>query len=270
MVNAVIKVKNLKKSYGDLAAVDDVSFEVNSGEIFGLLGPNGAGKTTVLEILEGLRKPDAGSIDLLGINPFHDNLQLKKIIGVQLQTSGLPAINIITIPPLTTLLHTTLLSIIIISASHLFFNAPLPANWFWFILSLLITAFSLAGLGMLIGVISLNSRATILWSQLIFLPSMLIGGLMVPSSILPKALLKIGFLLPSTYAINMFQGLAQNQTVLFNPAWSIIILLGTGISAFGLAVYLFNWDSRNKTRKGNPFLAILALIPLIIGVIILP
>lgn len=90
MVNAVIKVKNLKKSYGDLAAVDDVSFEVNSGEIFGLLGPNGAGKTTVLEILEGLRKPDAGSIDLLGINPFHDNLQLKNIIGVQLQTSGLP------------------------------------------------------------------------------------------------------------------------------------------------------------------------------------
>jgi len=186
------------------------------------------------------------------------------------KTNGIPAINIIIMPPLTTLLHTTLLSIIIISASHLFFNAPLPANWFWFILSLLITAFSLAGLGMLIGVISLNSRATILWSQLIFLPSMLIGGLMVPSSILPKALLKIGFLLPSTYAINMFQGLAQNQTVLFNPAWSIIILLGTGISAFGLAVYLFNWDSRNKTRKGNPFLAILALIPLIIGVIILP
>jgi ABC-2 type transport system ATP-binding protein len=90
LVNAVIKVKNLKKSYGDLAAVDNVSFEVNSGEIFGLLGPNGAGKTTVLEILEGLRKPDAGSINLLGINPFHDNLQLKNIIGVQLQTSGLP------------------------------------------------------------------------------------------------------------------------------------------------------------------------------------
>jgi ABC-2 type transport system ATP-binding protein len=90
LVNTAIEVKNLKKSYGSLVAVNDVSFEVNIGEIFGLLGPNGAGKTTILEILEGLRKPDYGKINLLGINPFYNSRQLKKIIGVQLQTSGLP------------------------------------------------------------------------------------------------------------------------------------------------------------------------------------
>lgn len=183
--------------------------------------------------------------------------------------NGVPAKNIIMIPPITTFLHTTLLSVIIIIASILFFKAPSPANWLWFILCLLMTAFSFAGLGMLIGVISINSRATILWSQLIFLPSMLIGGLMVPTDILPVALLRISFLFPSTYAMNIFQGLALNRAVIINPIWSIIILFGTGILSFGFAIYLFNWDSKNKTRRGNPLLAFLTLIPLIAGVIFL-
>jgi ABC-2 type transport system ATP-binding protein len=91
MSEPAIKVLSLTKSYGELLAVDDVSFNVQPGEIFGLLGPNGAGKTTTLECLEGLRRPDRGDIRIMGIDPVRSVRRLHKNIGVQLQTSGLPA-----------------------------------------------------------------------------------------------------------------------------------------------------------------------------------
>ncbi len=65
-----ISARDLRKSYGALQAVDGVSFEVRAGEFFGILGPNGAGKTTTLEIVEGLRRPDAGTVSLLGRRPW--------------------------------------------------------------------------------------------------------------------------------------------------------------------------------------------------------
>jgi len=90
MNDTVIKVKDFRKVYGDLVAVDGISFEVQRGEIFGLLGPNGAGKTTTLETLEGLRAPDGGSLRILGVDPARESRKLRNLIGVQLQTSGLP------------------------------------------------------------------------------------------------------------------------------------------------------------------------------------
>ncbi|RSM67498.1 ABC transporter ATP-binding protein [Kibdelosporangium aridum] len=83
-----IVVSGIRKSYGDLTAVDGVSFTVAEGEFFGILGPNGAGKTTTLEIVEGLREPDAGSVTLLGENPWPRKVQLLPRIGVQLQASA--------------------------------------------------------------------------------------------------------------------------------------------------------------------------------------
>ncbi len=85
----VIEVTDLRKRYGDVQAVDGVTFEVQRGEIFGLLGPNGAGKTTTVEILEGLRKPDTGSVQVLGIDAAHQPAGVKERIGVQLQTAAL-------------------------------------------------------------------------------------------------------------------------------------------------------------------------------------
>ncbi len=87
--NTVIKVEGLKKSYGSNKAVDDVSFEVSHGEIFGMVGPNGAGKTTTIECIEGLRKFDEGSIDVLGYDPQKEGSKLKPVIGIQLQQSQL-------------------------------------------------------------------------------------------------------------------------------------------------------------------------------------
>ncbi len=85
----VVEVSNLKKSYGSLIAVDDVSFNVEEGEIFGLLGPNGAGKTTTMECVEGVRDPDAGSIRVLGRDPSVRSSDLLNRIGVQLQEAQL-------------------------------------------------------------------------------------------------------------------------------------------------------------------------------------
>ncbi len=89
-MNPIIQVEKLRKTYGKVVAVDDISFEVHEGEIFGMVGPNGAGKTTTIECLEGLRRPDVGSIRVLGIDPQHEGQTLRLNAGMQLQQSNLP------------------------------------------------------------------------------------------------------------------------------------------------------------------------------------
>jgi ABC-2 type transport system ATP-binding protein len=87
---AILEVANLRKRYGDTVAVDDVSFSVETGEIFGILGPNGAGKTTTVECVSGLRTPDRGSVKVLDLDPWRDRAELRERVGVQLQESRLP------------------------------------------------------------------------------------------------------------------------------------------------------------------------------------
>jgi len=84
----IIQVQDLRKSYGDLKAVDGISFGVSAGEVFGILGPNGAGKTTTVEILEGMRAPDSGIAVVNGIDVQKHPRAVKKIIGIQLQSSA--------------------------------------------------------------------------------------------------------------------------------------------------------------------------------------
>ena len=87
---STIKVQNLKKYYGDVKAVDDLSIEIFAGEVFGFLGPNGAGKTTTVEMLEGLRDADSGSISVLGCSIPKEAEKIKQEVGVQLQITDLP------------------------------------------------------------------------------------------------------------------------------------------------------------------------------------
>jgi ABC-2 type transport system ATP-binding protein len=87
---AVIEVVDLRKSYGQRTALAGVSFSVEAGEVFGIVGPNGAGKTTAVECLAGLRRPDAGTVRVLGLDPRHAGPRLRQRIGVQLQESQLP------------------------------------------------------------------------------------------------------------------------------------------------------------------------------------
>ena len=96
MSNTIIQVKNLVKNYGNFQAVKGISFEVFEGEIFGLLGPNGAGKSTTLEIIETLREKTSGEVWVNGFNLDKEPDEIKKIIGVQLQTSGYyPGLNLV-------------------------------------------------------------------------------------------------------------------------------------------------------------------------------
>jgi ABC-2 type transport system ATP-binding protein len=85
-----VEIAHLRKTYGAVAAVDDVSFSVAEGEIFGILGPNGAGKTTTVECAIGLRSPDSGTIRLMGLDPHADRDEVHEIVGVQLQASAMP------------------------------------------------------------------------------------------------------------------------------------------------------------------------------------
>ena len=90
MKDSVIQVQDFTKTYDDFVAVDNVTFDVQQGEIFGLLGPNGAGKTSTLESLEGLRAPDGGTLRVAGVDPTREPRKLRNLIGVQLQSAGLP------------------------------------------------------------------------------------------------------------------------------------------------------------------------------------
>ena len=89
MSSPVVRVSGIRKTYGTTVAVDDVSFEVQPGEIFGLIGPNGAGKTTTMECVEGLRQPERGRIEVFGLDPTRDARTLQDRIGVQLQEAQL-------------------------------------------------------------------------------------------------------------------------------------------------------------------------------------
>jgi ABC-2 type transport system permease protein len=183
--------------------------------------------------------------------------------------NGVPALSIVTIPVLSSFVHIILVSTFITFTAGPFFKAGIPVNWGYFVLILLLASFVFASLGMLIGVVSPNSRSIVLFSQAIFLPSMILGGLMVPSSMLPPALFRISLLLPTVHAMNAWKGLAFKMEPIFDPRWSLLILLSSGVIAFALAIYLFNWDSKNKRKGRSPFLALLALLPYVLGAIFL-
>jgi ABC-2 type transport system ATP-binding protein len=88
---AIIEVRDLRKTYGTTRAVDGIDLDVHEGEVLGVLGPNGAGKTTTVEIVAGLRRPDAGTVSVVGLVPWRDRADLTRVLGVQLQSGGLQA-----------------------------------------------------------------------------------------------------------------------------------------------------------------------------------
>lgn len=183
--------------------------------------------------------------------------------------NGVPALSILTIPALTTGVHIIITAAVIMVTAQPLFQAALPASWPAFILITLLTAFTCSGIGALIGVISANSRVTILWSQLIYLPSMMLSGMMVPVSMLPAGLARIAELLPATHAMRAYEGLAYGRATAYDPRLSLLILVTGGVLAFVLALLLFNWDSRNVTRRLHPATAALALVPYALAALLL-
>ncbi len=89
---------------------------------------------------------------------------------------------------------------------------------------------------------------------------------MLPTSLLPEAAEKVSQIIPSTHAMNAFSGLAMGGEALFDPWGSILVLLLSGVIAFGLAIYMFSWDSNNRNQRGHPVLAALVLLPFVVGI----
>lgn len=181
--------------------------------------------------------------------------------------NGVPAVSILSIAGLTTGLHLALVSLIIVVSAPILFDAQVPTNGLALLLTLAALWLATTGLGLLIGVVSPSTRMTVLLSQAIFVPSMLLGGMMMPYSFLPEAAQQVAQLLPASQAMNAFNSLAMGGTADFNPWGSIIALSASGLLAFGLALYLFSWDSKNGARRGRPALALLALLPYVVGIL---
>ena len=182
--------------------------------------------------------------------------------------NGVPAISILTIPTISTIFHALIVAVIIsLTGSALFGGTP-PVDWGSFTAITLVVVLVLGAIGALIGVIATGSRSTVLWSQLVFLPSMLLGGLMMPLDILPESVRSVSALLPTSHAMQAYLGFAYKQPTVFNPTISLIVLAVSGLIAFGLSIYLFNWDSRNSARRGHPLMALLVLVPYLIAAFI--
>jgi ABC-2 type transport system permease protein len=183
--------------------------------------------------------------------------------------NGVPAVSILAIPFVATIFHSTILAIIILITAPTVFGGKSVENVGGFILVFYAIAFAGAGLGLLIGTISKNIRVTVLWSQLIFLPSMLLGGLMIPTNTLPGSIARVSRILPSTYAMNAFQSLSFAGESIFSPLWSVIILFAGGALSFIVSTYLFKWDNHNNSKAKNSLLALIALFPYVLGAIFL-
>jgi ABC-2 type transport system permease protein len=182
--------------------------------------------------------------------------------------NGVPAAAIVTIPVLTSTVHVLVVSIIITLTAGPLFGGALPVNPAAFAGLLVLGAFTLCSMGALIGVVSTNGRAVLGLSQAIFLPSMILSGLMLPLSILPASLQKVAALLPPAHIMQAMQGYAYGLPTAFSPAGSVLVTVVAGVLAFGLAVFLFNWDKQSQVRRGHPAFAALVMAPYIVAALL--
>ena len=181
---------------------------------------------------------------------------------------GVPLKSVFIIPVVTTMLHITIVSLIILGTAAVFFKAALPQNIYSFFGVYAVVLFAFTGLGTLIAVCSPNGRLTVLLAQLVFLPSMLLGGVMMPSSVLSEGVQRAALLLPTTYSTNALNAAYSGQQAVYSLQGSLMILVLGGIVSFTLAAYLFTWDSKTTNTLHN--LASLAvIIPYVLGIILL-
>lgn len=204
---------------------------------------------------------------LLGMpNP----MVLNKEMGIyrSYKIYGVPLKSVFIIPVVTTMLHITIVSLIILGTAAIFFKAALPQNIFSFFGVYVVVLFAFTGLGALIAVCSPNGRLTVLLAQLVFLPSMLLGGVMMPSSVLSKGVQKAAMLLPTTYSTNVLNAAYSGQQAVYNLQGSLVILALGGIVSYALAAYLFTWDSKTANSLRN-LAGLAVLIPYVLGIILL-
>jgi ABC-2 type transport system permease protein len=174
--------------------------------------------------------------------------------------NGVPASSILGIPVISTAVHMIIIAVIVSVAGGGVFGGTLPASIPGFILAALLTFAAFAGIGVLIGVAAGNATATILVSQLIYIPSIVLGGFMMPTRMFPAVLQRLSLLLPATHAMRLFAGMAMPGGTEI-PWLSIGVLSSSVVLSFGLAALLFEWDTRAAAPSRRAWLAVLALAP---------
>lgn len=186
--------------------------------------------------------------------------------------NGVPAISLVIIPVLGVTAHMLLVAGLVTASAPLLFDGLLPSNWPAFIGITLLAVLTMGALGMLIGVVSANARTPVLLAQVLYIPSMMLGGLMLPVSMLPDSLERVAALLPATHVMNAYNHLAFAPADLaaptIDPLASVVVLAASGLLALGLSVYLFSWDTRVERRR-PVWLALIALLPYLAALVLL-
>jgi ABC-2 type transport system permease protein len=174
--------------------------------------------------------------------------------------NGVPAASIVAIPVFTILAHVAVVAVVVSVAGVAMYQGVAPASMAGFVLAALLAYAAHAGMGALVGVAAGNTTASMLAAQLIYIPSIILGGLTVPASVLPPALRRVALLLPASHAMKAFSALAMPDGA--PMPWASLAALAAGtVLSFVLAALLFEWDSRRSAPSRKALLALLAAAP---------
>ena len=176
--------------------------------------------------------------------------------------NGVPSASIIFIPVLGTAVHMAVVSAAISVAGVALFGGIAPTNIVGYAAAALLSYLAMAGFGVLIGVAAGNTNVSVLLGQLIYIPSIILGGLMVPADLFPQAFKSISLLMPATHAMKVFKGLGNPQSAVI--PWIPICVLAVSVALnFCLAALLFQWDSRANQPSRKAYAALLSAVPFI-------
>ncbi len=182
--------------------------------------------------------------------------------------NGVPSGALLSIPPLGGVVHMAVVAAIIGFLGPLMYGGTAPASIVGYAAAGLLAYAAHAGAGALIGVAAANNRSTILLGQLFYLPSIMLGGMMVPAAALPPVLARVSLLLPASHAMRVFAALGMQPGSGPFP-WISVAALGAGAAcAFALAALLFQWDSRQSQPGRRTYLAVLGLLPYVVAAIV--
>jgi ABC-2 type transport system permease protein len=182
--------------------------------------------------------------------------------------NGVPSASILSVPVISGALHVAAVSTVIAVAGALVFGGRAPSSAIGFALAGLLSYAAYAAIGVLIGVAASKDTSATLLSQLIFIPSIMLGGLMVPARVLPEGMQRLSLLLPSTHCMRVFADLGGMSGGAGVP-WASLLVLGSSIVlSFGLASALFEWDSRANRPSRKAFAAVLATAPYVVAALV--
>lgn len=183
---------------------------------------------------------------------------------------GVPTPAVFAVPVLTAVAHLLVVGLLIATTAPVLFGAPSVARPAAFAGVLVLIAATHASLGALIGVVSANSRVSVLWSQLVFLPSVLLAGLLVPPEQIPETFQRLSSLLPATYAMDAFRALTPGQEPLLPPGIAITVLAVGAATALVLTWACYAWDDQGAGRRLRPAAGFLAIAPYALAGVLAP